>query len=271
MISNILLKREASEDYLSLIWQIFFLDKKRGITLDAHFPWLTDKCENTWFLESRDIEGVLLGGLVVKLCFSEDSIGISKVGKVGLVCVEPRYRGQGIAKKLMNALIEFSQKTGFSALTLWTSQPYIYINSGFEYSDNALFGMIEFPETEQNEPQSSFYSREKNELGIPPFATSCRVFSNDLAKVTVIYDDKGAIISDWSGNDEDVVNLMELVFKGPIRLNSSLNAPINRILKNKCLQYNLNKTELQMWKLIDNSYRLEFIQSRVKFNIFERI
>lgn len=263
------LKNTVSDQLKELAWDTFFVSKNRGVTFEFHFPNSTfDK--GTWSIEIR-ISSEVVGGLVVRertVIVDNEAIVI---GCIGLVCVKPQYRGNGLAGKLFESAIEESLKRGYSGLTLWTSQHHIYKNRGFFLYDKTVFGSVTIPVNYRTSSTNSESVILSPHCVIPPFAKEGRLYHSSKAQLVTLWDDKGGIIVDWNGKDIDVHDLILDVFKGSFRINARTECSLISLLKLKSYHMNINFSNLQMWLPLQDHININKVEAALSFTVLDRI
>jgi hypothetical protein len=265
---SIKINNTVSDDFLNLAWSTFFAERKRGLSLDKHFPWLYKKNDSNWYVEAW-FENSFVGGLVVKekeVLLEHQKVVIACIG---LVCIESSYRGLGIAKQLLVNAIKESELKKLTASTLWTSQAKIYESSGFVCKDNSLFGTVEFPSRNNNLEGKISTKVERNFFDLPPFADECKTFSTEKANLTVLYDKEGGIIADWNGRDDVVLSMLKLVLPNKFRINSRVGDSMNELLMLEGATLNLMNTQLQMWR--PNVQNFKMLECSELFSVLDRI
>src|SRR6218665_3868352 len=135
---------QPSQDYADLVWEVFFASRGRGLHLTRHFPGLDRVLPGQWFTLAK-VGDTVAGGL----CVREARDATGRVGSLGLVCVAPSFRGQGISAALLQRAIAEARKRGLAALRLWTGKPGVYQGHGFVIADDALYGWIKKPNARQ--------------------------------------------------------------------------------------------------------------------------
>jgi N-acetylglutamate synthase-like GNAT family acetyltransferase len=221
-MSDVLKFAGASEAARALFWDVFFSSRGRGVSLQAHFPWLEDTSEVTC-LEIRDPANFerSIAALIIRTIRLPST---ESVGLIGLVCVESTWRGRGLSVELMSNAIDHAKHVGLPALVLWTLNPGIYEQHGFCIDDQDLTGNISRP---QARAVSIEYVRDiwpgsanhDHKRGLPPFASSGQRLKSDRAELILVGSESRVTLAEWSGTDSDVVDLIETVILEPWILN----------------------------------------------------
>ncbi|MDI3361446.1 GNAT family N-acetyltransferase [Lelliottia sp. V89_10] len=193
-------KNIASQEFLNIVWDVFFLKKSRGRSLKIHFPWLFDS--STQFLSFEIIKNKeIVGGLIV----AEKNINSIKVGLLGLVCIDERFRGKGYLKKLMDSALSTIALENFDAIYLWTSQHDLYKKYGFSSLDDSILVKVKYITNSHSEPKAKIKITERADLSIPPFASS--IYQADIDDVSFIYceNNQSKYILSYNGILESVI------------------------------------------------------------------
>lgn len=235
----------APESYKALVWEVFFASRRRGIDLLTHFPWFSSVATNRWYVVATDGDTVVGG-----LCVHETS-EIPRIASVGLVCVHPAYRGKGLSSRLLTRVLSEAKFRHLAALQLWTNKPEIYRKHGFVQADISLFGWIRGPVDRSRNSRApiaeSLIGQQPNSLiGLPPFAQSGRHWQSDDASATVIEDEIGPIIAEWTGAADEVASLLEQVLPEAARFNGQLGDDLITTLNMRGWHCMLTETKLQM-------------------------
>lgn len=240
---------KSSQRLFELMWDVFFQSKHRGISLHAHFPWLEKVTDHVWYVTLRDGLNVV-GGLCVKEAGDVSAQEGCKVASIGLVCIDPKFRGQGYAKAILQAAIEEAKKRNYDALTLWTSKHDVYTPQGFKLNDNGLFGTIDLNACVKSESSAagiSFRQSFPAQLGLPPFAKSGFTMTYEDAQTIFIEDNSGIILADWFGSLENLVELLIAMPEKRWRINAHQGDKLLEKLDERGAMLNLMPANLQMW------------------------
>ena len=240
------------ESARALFWAVFFASRGRGIDLATHFPWLA--CDESVFcIEFVNPEGEneTLAALVVR---SLDIGSGSAIGLVGLVCVAEQWRGKGMASRLMARAVEFAESENLVALVLWTQKPEVYANQGFVTDQEDRFGSVEcaleqpikLEYTTNDWPDST----SRLTRGLPPFAVSGQVISNEKAQIVVLASNNGLTVAEWDGDSRDVVDLMIAYMPARWSLNSAQDDPLIAELEKNGLALKLQPAAVRMVKYL---------------------
>ncbi|MBV4454514.1 MULTISPECIES: GNAT family N-acetyltransferase [Pseudomonas] len=238
-----------------LFWEVFFSSRGRGVDLLTHFPWMSCD-ENVFCVEIKSTAGSdeTIAALVIKALPINQN---SSVGLVGLVCVEEALRGKGFVSSLMAAATDLAVNKGLAALMLWTQKPEVYAGKGFVTDERNRFGYIEWtPDqcvkldyTVRNWPDLS----RPSEHGIPPFATGGQVISSKNATIVVLVSSGGHSIAEWSGKEEDVVDLIMCSMPGRCSLNIGEENSLISELEEKGVECNLGPAAVRMVNYLNSS------------------
>lgn len=176
---------------------------------------------------------------------------VAKVGMIGLVCVRPQSRGNGIAGLLLDAAIARARADQFSDLTLWTNQPDIYASRGFKVADDWLYGWVDARACVNSEIPTdrapALRWQENTSLPLPPFATKLFVCSAAAAEVVLAKDGEGLIVVKYDGSPLDAASILVALQPRRWRLNARRNDPLLDELTAQGATLALAPSNLQMW------------------------
>ncbi|NRD74708.1 GNAT family N-acetyltransferase [Shewanella sp. VB17] len=259
-----------SEKLKNLTWNIFFESKGRGINFERHFPWV--QLESTyWTVEAVEAE-CILGGLIVREIEIFNGDEIELVGCISLVCVLPLYRGKGIVNRLFKKVIELANKKKYAALTLWTNQHYLYEKKGFIVYDQSVYGTATSPEQVYNSQINEYICEAlPSHVGLPPFATSGNNYSSNESSVSIIWDNKGGIVVDWSGSDKEVCCLITNILPNTFRINAHHGCSLIEQMYVDGFSIEVKPVNLQMWLKLKNCIDISKIEAAGDFKILNRI
>ncbi|CAG2142591.1 hypothetical protein LMG19282_02250 [Cupriavidus campinensis] len=235
----------------TLIWEVFFRSRGRGIDLPAHSPWIDDSTGVTTILIGADQPGdepKAAAGLVIKEAPMADG---RKVGLVGLVCVDEAFRGKGLGHQLVAAATEVGRNQAFDTLVLWTNKPNVYAKHGFAVDSADRYGPVWTPAHEgMDRPFCHDLAGLKTEdisaRGIPAFAKSVLVFSGDSAAITVLPTVQGYTLADWRGDWDGVFRLIEQVLPAAWSLNALADSAILAELHSRAYKSDLSPGSYRM-------------------------
>jgi hypothetical protein len=268
----IALEDKAEQQYIEMVWRIFFQEKLRGVDINTHFPWIVTKNSDVWYVILR--EGLnVIGGLTVK----EKIISLSKnnrmvIGLIGLVCIKPEFRGLKLTRKMLTFLIDESIIRNYDALTLWTNRHGIYSSHDFILRDNAAFGFVDMNNCIRlSHKIKANCSCLPKHLGLPPFALRGFIYSNEMSSIRIVEDNIGPILVDWNGHAQYALSLIEEVLPTTFRFNTYSNDELTHQINMHGGAVQLTNTNLQMWKVINKKYNLDEMVDKMHFNLLERI
>jgi len=134
--------QDTPPPFLNLAWHIFFSSRGRGVSMDAHFPWLKagGRDDRTWCIEEMGQPAAML---VMRKGVIQDEEGAAiDFHAIGLVCTAPAFGKRGFASRLVEVALK-SAGDGTPVL-LWTSQHDFYARFGFQLIDPTLMVACEF-------------------------------------------------------------------------------------------------------------------------------
>jgi len=266
------IEKVLPDDYIKLFWQVFFLDKGRGLNVESHFPWIQNSIENIWCVVLRDNNKVF-GGLVVRPLQFGDGENHLEIGTLGLVCVHPDYRGCGCAKKLIELAINESKSLGYDALTLWTNKWELYSPHGFLLYDESLFGWVHTDEmlcTDITVGETHIETF-PGYIGLPAFAISGKVFLSKGARVVVVQDTCGEIVVGWSGSISTIIGILKQQLPCEWRINAQAGDALIRALIGRNAVVELNEVQLQMWNVFNEHLDIQTLAKKTQMGVLERI
>lgn len=261
----------APTEYKALVWDIFFRERARGISLHAHFPWLDE--HDTWYSVIEE-QGQVVAGLAVRRTVSRSNADLV-AGAIGLVCVDNNFRGQGYSKAaLLQAIIE-AKRRKYDDLLLWTGKPDLYKKIGFVPYDESYFGwvfkddQVEIKHPNAHRSEWPFSDESASELrGIPPFALNAIKWRAGEASIVIVEDLLGPIVTEWSGDYREVCALLGAVMPKKWRINVLHSDVISRHLLADGWKLNLELSMLQMAFNLNSKWQFG---DPYKFRLMDRI
>lgn len=208
----------APQEYKDLAWEVFFKSKNRGVALDIHFPFFKF---NNFSCITINVSGKIVAGLVlIRVRQPKQNL---VAGLIGLVCVHADHRGLGYSTALLHAAISHANTLQMDDLILWTAKPDVYRKLGFEIRDTAVFGSScadGLLEHAKPDAVRSIWPGDGDERGLPPFALAGEKWSSPSASIIVLTDPVGPILAEWSGDDEDVLDVIKQCMPTNWRINA---------------------------------------------------
>lgn len=268
MDSSIQFSQIPDASYLQLFWNEFFASRGRGISIEAHFPWIVDPDYQKSFILARG-GGRVCAGLVLRDRPHSLGTRIANVAEIGLVCVRHELRGKGLGTQIMNAAINHSRSCGIDAITLWASKHSFYEQLGFRLADPSLFGWV------RNSSRSSHHvpllRPLPKDLALPPFAHSAGVLTYGETSCRVLLDAAGAIVADYVGAPSKVADLLEHEMPSEWRLNSFCGDPLISEMNSRGFNLGLSAVNLQMWMPLSSDTIIGEVTEHSRFAVFDRI
>lgn len=230
--------------YAALLWDTFFIQRGRGVSLKAHFPWIEVPAEGLAFATLSDGDTVL-AGLTIRPC-------PRNTAAVGLVCVHPTHRGQGLSQLLLTQALTRVDESGVAATTLWTSKHHVYKAQGFRTQDDSLICEVQELRSAGSTalgcrwPDAQEASVPRR--GLPPYGLHGLRFANDHASLVALVDPRGLAVAEWQGRDDDVVALLGTVMPARWRLHALQGDSLPQALTKAGATVIATPQSLQMWR-----------------------
>lgn len=269
--AHIRLSDSGSPTLKALFWEVFFQSRQRGISLERHFPWLSSASPSVTFAEAH-MDGMTVGGLVLRelrCTFEEHPL---RVGMIGLVCVEPRYRGRGVANHLMAAAIAHAAGQGMDCLTLWTSKHAVYEKQGFATLDRWMYGWVRDADdanAQLFQPGSELSP--DHTLPLPPFARAVYRHTGQAASIVVLADEQGAIVTAYEGSPVAAARAMVGLLPPCWRLNVLAQDPLVAELALLGKHLDLAPSRLQMWCALNDALPVTAVAQQLAIAVIDRI
>ena len=260
-------------DFEKVVWDVFFQSKNRGVSLSRHFPWIL-KGDDAVYYMLAELEGQIVGGLVVKEWVGSFHGHKVKIGLIGLVCIAPNFRGRGIANTLLDATLKQAIDDGFDVLTLWTGKPSLYRLHGFVEGDVWAYGWAR--RTNIKEPKTSLidFSAELVEMqnaAIPPFALSVYELIGSQSSVSLVEDTAGWIVTGYKGNVKEAAFSMMQILPENWRINLEKDDTLRDELNYLGYELYVRPANLQMWLCISSDYSIDELIEKLRIPVLERI
>lgn len=235
------LDADPAPGFAELVWDVFFQERGRGLSLARHFPWLGRDAEVRYacLMDGQD----LVAGLVAR------RIGTTSTAAIGLVCVRSSRRGQGLGRLLLQHSLDALDALGFTALTLWTGKPDVYRKQGFSVQDLSVLHTVQSCPTRATPPAVRRpWPAEGDARGLPPFALSAVCYQHADAQAIVLTDPRGVAVAQWQGPDEDVATLLTSCLQPPWRLHALAHDTLPAVLAARGAVLQTERNPLQMWR-----------------------
>lgn len=228
--------------YGALLWDTFFTQRGRGVSLETHFPWIHRPAAGQAFATLKE-GSTVLAGLTVRPCGPQTAA-------VGLVCVDQAHRGQGLSRMLLTQALARIDETGVAATTLWTGKPRVYESHGFLERDSSLLCEVTtLPAGDGPTPAASWPAAgDPAGRGLPPYAHHALRLGHHKAQAVMLMDTLGIAVAEWQGSDEDVIALLRPVMPRRWRLHALLGDTLPQALRSAGASLTTTPQRLQMWR-----------------------
>jgi GNAT superfamily N-acetyltransferase len=204
---------QISEGARQLIWHTFFESRNRGISFDAHFPWSDQK--SSVICVSLERSDDALAPVISTLVILRKRLESGRdIGMIGLVCVQPEFRNQGISTLLLTHAMDRAKREGLDALLLWTQKPDVYAKVGFATDSRDLFGTVSKGARSKKWAESSDHpsvvpANSVRSGSIPPFADEVLEFCTPAARLTCCKSQQGLTLVEYCGEVNSVMQLID--------------------------------------------------------------
>lgn len=212
----------------NLIWDVFFASRNRGISLESHYPWISD--DGVVCISISNDSNKCLGCLVVK---KKHINNYGNIGMVGLVCIEPSAQGQGYSKTLLYALTDLFESEDIRALVLWTSKKRVYSAVGFLEDEIESFYLISRGGNLShllNVEENAFFVEETT-VGMPAFANSIVKVTSRDCEITLLKTPSAFTLAAYTGSVTDVCRTLCQILPDGWFFNAKADFPMLNLLK----------------------------------------
>lgn len=241
---------QISEGARQLIWQTFFVSRNRGISFDAHFPW-ADQASSVICVSFERSDDPLVPVISTLVILRKRLESGRKVGMIGLVCVQPDFRNQGISTLLLTHAIDRAKQEGLDALMLWTQKPDVYAKVGFATDSRDLFGTVSKGARSKKSADSCDYpsvapAKSVRRVSIPPFADEVLEYCTPAARITCCKNQQGLTLVEYFGEIDNVIQLIDLALPDCWMLNTPADSPVISALVSHGYQLDLKPGAVRM-------------------------
>lgn len=236
---------------MSLLWQVFFVSRNRGISPEFHFPWIHDK-HNLYCVGANFDDGSSQTTAASLILRHRPLDSGKKLGLIGLVCVAEKFRGMGLSTRLLQQAVELAKKQNLTHLLLWTTKPDVYKKLDFETDSTDMFGQVTRRGSRKTEFKlakdavaSRVYASVLN--GAPAFANEVvRYFTLNGASISICKSSLSETLVEYTGMMEQVIDLIDRMMPDRWNLNVPEHAPIIEALSHNGYDTNLKPSAVRM-------------------------
>jgi hypothetical protein len=276
------ISNEPSDSFLSLAWEVFFLQRSRGFSMAAHFPWVAGQ-NNEHHYVTLHIKNTAIAGLAAKVHKTTTSTSEFRIAVLGLVCVHPSFRGQNFSKQLIKKTLDFLMEDNVDAVTLWTGKPKVYAAQGFKTEDSGFQASVQskngfFNTPDRYPPVSCDRWPDIQEVttknrGLPPFALHAQRLSvkDTGASAIVIFDSSGPAIAEWQGENKIVTDMLIAAMPARWRLHFLAGDTLPKSIQGRNMEIQSKRNDLQMWNIFNPAFRPIDIPLTSHFRLLDRI
>ncbi|OWK27839.1 GNAT family N-acetyltransferase [Sphingomonas dokdonensis] len=242
--------------FRDLAWQVFFASRGRGVSLDAHFPWIGGggRDDRSWLMEVD-------GRPAAMLCVRRGIVADVHFSAIGLVCTAPDFERRGFATRLLKTALDAIGED--APVLLWTSQHAFYARLGFELIDPTLVAACVFPPEIAVDRHGTCWQRYDwtardrvspcfgGQRGVPTFVTSVERWSliDDPAEFLVLSPgDKAPIVLEMGLCGEAVARELAALKVARAVLNLPRHVPAIDQLQAAGVGVAMRETAIAMWR-----------------------
>ncbi len=207
----------------TLIWEVFFLSRRRGVDLETHFPWINQRVNTHCLTLSVEGSEAVIATLILR---QFDVASIGRCAMVGMVCVDKAWRGQGLSSQLLSKALAYAAELHLASLVLWTGEPRIYNRQGFVEDKCDSFVQVTLNPFRPRAQVKFGIGHASSARGLPPFAQQLVCIESSLAQLITVRTRQGVALAEWHGELHAVLDLIEAALPASWGLNSSANDPI---------------------------------------------
>lgn len=255
-----------SSIYLDIIWKEFFENRSRGLSLEKHFPWMSD---NKNLFITASYKGAVIGGLVMRQVSKNDAkknISLN-LGLIGLVCIKQEFRGLGVSTLLLENSIEKSKEMKVDHLVLWTSKHAVYEKLDFQIKDFSKYGQLnDLPRVELLKTDLIIKDYPE-ELPMPVFATTGGSIYYRTAVVIYTDDYEKYNVVSYSGELNDIWKILCTLNSKKLYINIDDRDEFYQYLNERNCHINLENSNLQMSLCLNTDTQLD----NIKLSVLDRI
>lgn len=252
----------------NLMWEVFFESRGRGISLAQHFPWL-NSLDGVYGISIKDINSLekdkTIATLAMRQQVTKDGI---RYGLIGLVCVDEKFRGNGLSSLLLERAAQEGADLNWNSLVLWTQKPEIYQNHEFIIDGRELFANVSNRAAIalDKDLDSQFANQDEEFIsssGLPSFATGLLKIKQENIGVLVLKTKTGYSIAGWDGDNNQVANFLINIMPKNWGINYLYGDQLVAILQEKGLEINVVPGAIRMVRKLNNGYLLDYGNIRI--------
>ena len=207
----------------TLIWDVFFTSRQRGVDLSTHFPWIEQSADTHCVKLSVSDGGPVVATLVLR---QPHFATVGRYAMVGMVCVDRAWRGRGFASQLLTSAVAFSIEQQFAALLLWTGQAGVYKSHGFVLDACDSFGRVTSNPLRPRAKVEFTRVHPDASRGLPPFAQKLISVESAVARIVVVESAQCLALAEWEGSLPAVLDLIEATLPTSWGINAPIADPI---------------------------------------------
>jgi GNAT superfamily N-acetyltransferase len=251
-----------------LMWRVFFESRGRGVSLARHFPWINSPdgvyCVLIENINDPD-KNKIIATLAMRQEVSADGV---RYGLIGLVCVDEKFRGNGLSSLLLERAIQAGIDLNWSALVLWTQKPEIYQNHEFVIDGRELFAHVSNQLAIALDKDFDYRFAHQDEkfissTGLPGFASALVQIKTENISVLVLKTESGCSIADWEGADNEVANFLINVMPKNWGINYLRSDRLISVLRDRGLELQTVSGGTRMVRKLANSVSADYGNIRI--------